>query len=185
LRRSRIGGSVYNNQPTIEATKAWDEGNPSARALMTTNNVQFLTAGRRVSQLLVADRSQVEGAIAARAIQRLNPHHEVRSVASLVEAESVLARTPVATIFVASGLDSQTHAQTIRWFADKAGDLTTIALLEHCGKRQRQEALEAGASFFCSKPELLVTQLRREAESRLACAPLSRPAQISRYRWDR
>jgi hypothetical protein len=65
------------------------------------------------------------------------------------------------------------------------GDLTTIALLEHCGKRQRQEALQAGAFFFCSKPELLVTQLRREAESRLASAPLSRSAAISRYRWDR
>jgi DNA-binding NarL/FixJ family response regulator len=155
---------------------------PSARALMTTNNVQFLTAGRRVSQLLVADRSPVEGAIAARAIQRLNPHHEVRSVASLVEAESLLARAPVATIFVASGLDSQTHAQTIRWFADNAGDSTTIALLEHCDDRHRQEALEAGASFLCSKPDLLVAQLRREAEPRLDRAPLSRSAQISRYR---
>jgi hypothetical protein len=152
---------------------------------MTTNNVQFLTGGRRVSQLLIADRSQVEGAIAARAIQRLSPHLTVRSVAKLAEAESVLARAPVATIFVASGLDSQRHVQTIRWFADNAGDSTTVALLEHCGARQKQEALEAVASFVCSKPELLVAQLRREAGFRLACAPSSRPAQISRYRWDR
>jgi DNA-binding NarL/FixJ family response regulator len=152
---------------------------------MTTNNVHVLPGGRRASLLLVADRRQDEGAIAARAIQRLYPHLEVRSVASLAEAENVLARAPVATVFVASGLDSQTHAQTIRWFADKAGGLTTVALLEHCGKPQRQEALQAGASFFCSKPELLVTQLRREAQSRLACVPLSRPAQISQYRWDR
>ena len=93
---------------------------------------------------------------AARAIQRLSPHLEVRSVTTLAEAESVLAREPVATIFVASGLDSQTHAQTIRWFADKAGDAPVIALLERCDDGQRQEALEGGASYICSKPELLV-----------------------------
>jgi hypothetical protein len=84
---------------------------------MTTNNVHVLAGSRRASLLLVADRSQDEGAIAARAIKRLSPHLEVRSVTSLAEAESVLMDEPVATIFVASGLDGRTHLETIRWFA--------------------------------------------------------------------
>ena len=151
---------------------------------MTTNNIHVLTGGRRVSQLLIADRSQGEGAIAARAIQRLSPHLEVRSVTTLAEAESVLAREPVATIFVASGLHSQTHAQTIRWFSDKAGDAVVIALLEHRDNGQRQEALEAGASYICSKPELLVSQLRHEAESRLARTAPEHAARASHYGWN-
>ena len=106
-------------------------------------------------------------------------------MASLAEAESVLAHEPVATIFAASGLDGRTHAQTIRWFADKAGGTAVIALLEHCEDRQRQEALEAGASYIQSKHELLVGQLRREAGSRLARAAPERHAERSRYRWDR
>jgi hypothetical protein len=138
---------------------------------MTTNNVHVLTGGRRVSRLLVADRSPDEGAIAVRAIKRLSPHLEVRSVTSLAEAESVLAREPVATIFVASGLDGRTHSETIRWFADKVGDTAVIALLEPCDDRHRQEVLEAGAFCIQSKHELLVAQLRSEAGARLACAP--------------
>jgi CheY-like chemotaxis protein len=152
---------------------------------MTTNNVHVLARGRRASQVLVADRSQDAGAIAVRAIQRLSPHLEVRSVTSLAEAESVLAGEPVATIFVGSGLDGRTHPQMIRWFADKVGDTVIIALLERCGDRQRQEALAAGASYLCSKPELLVGQLRRETESRLARVAPERPARADRYRWDR
>ena len=152
---------------------------------MTTNNVHVLAGGQRVRQVLVADRSQHEGAIAVRAIRRLSPHLEVRPVASLAEAESVLAHEPVPAVFVASGLDGLTHPQTIRWFADKAGDTAVIALLEHCDDRQRQEALEAGASYIRSKHELLVAQLRREAESRLARAAPERHAERSRYRWDR
>ena len=147
---------------------------------MITNNVHVLAGGRRASLLLVADRSQDEGAIAARAIKRLSPHTEVRSVTSLVEAESVLMHEPVATIFVGSGLDSRTHAQTIRWFADKAGKTVVIALLEHCDDRHWQEAVEAGASYIQSKHELLVAQLRREAEARLACAPSTSRAGFSR-----
>ena len=97
----------------------------------------------------------------------------------------MLAREPVATIFVASGLDSRTHAQTIRWFAGKGGSMVIIALLEFCDDRHRQEALEAGASYIQSKHELLVGQLRREAGSRLARAAPERHAERSRYRWDR
>ena len=152
----------------------------SATALMTTNNVHVLAGGRRVSQLLVADRSQGESAIAVRAIKRLSPHLEVRPVTSLAEAERVLTNGRVATVFVASGLDDRTHGQTIRWFADNAGDTIVIALLEHCDDRQRQEALEAGASYICSKPDLLVAQLRREAASRLACDAPERPVHASR-----
>ena len=157
---------------------------PSARALMTNNDVHVLAGGRRVSQVLIADRGHGEGAIAARAIRRLSPHLEVRPVTSLAEAESVLACEPVATIFVASGLDSQTHPQTIRWFVDKTDDAPVIALLEHCDKGRRQEALEAGASYICSKPELLVAQLRREAQSRLVDTAPQRPPQAERYRWE-
>jgi DNA-binding NarL/FixJ family response regulator len=157
----------------------------SARALMTTNDVHVLGGGRRVGRVLVADRSQGESAIAVRAIQRLLPQLEVRSVASFAEASRVLEREPVATIFVASGLDGRTHPQTIRWFADMVGDTVVIALLERCDDCRRQEALAAGASYLCSKPELLVGQLRHEADSRLARAASERPARADRYRWDR
>jgi len=68
----------------------------------------------------------------------------------------------------------------IRWFADNAGETIVIALLEHCDDQRRQEALEAGASYLCSKPDLLVAQLRREAASRLACDAPERPVQASR-----
>ena len=82
---------------------------------------------------------------------------------SLAEAESALAQQAVATVFVASGLDDRTHEETIRWFARKTQDTTVIALLERCDDRQRQEALEAGASHICSKPDLLVAHLGRES----------------------
>ena len=85
---------------------------------------------------------------------------------SLAEAETALARQPVATVFVASGLDDRTHEGTIRWFSRNTQDTNVIALLERCDDRQRQEVLEAGASHICSKPDLLVSQLRREAAER-------------------
>ena len=140
----------------------------SARALMTTNNVHLLASGRRASQLLLADRDRGESAIAVRAINRHSPHLEVRPVTSLTEAECALAQQPVSTVFVASGLDDRTHEETIRWFVSNARDTLVVALLERCDDRQRQEALEAGASYICSKPDLLVAQLRREAAERLA-----------------
>jgi DNA-binding NarL/FixJ family response regulator len=143
---------------------------------MTTNNVHVLAGSRRASLLLVADRSRDEGAILARAIKRRSPHLKVRSVTSMAEAESVLMHEPVATIFVGSDLDGRTHAQTIRWFADKAGKTVIVALLEHCDDRHRQEAVEAGAAYIQSKHELLVAQLRRETEARLPCAPSTRRA---------
>jgi hypothetical protein len=40
-------------------------------------------------------------------------------------------------------------------------------MLEDCDDRQKQEALEAGASCVWSKPELLVAQLRYELAARL------------------
>lgn len=146
---------------------------------MTTNSVHVLAGGRRVSQFLVADRNQGEREIAVRAIKRLSPHLEVRPVTSLAEAESALAQQAVATVFVASGLDDRTHEETIRWFARKTQDTTIIALLERCDDRQRQEALEAGASHICSKPDLLVAQLRREAAERLADDATPRPVHIA------
>jgi DNA-binding NarL/FixJ family response regulator len=133
---------------------------------MRINNVHVLAVGRRVSQLLIADRSEVESAIAVRAIKRLSPQLEIRSVSSLTEAENELARQPLATVFVASGLDDWSHGETISWFARSAPDTVVIALLECCDDRARQEALEAGASSICSKPDLLVAQLRREAAER-------------------
>jgi DNA-binding response OmpR family regulator len=133
---------------------------------MTTNNVHHLAGSRRVSLLLVADRNEGEGEIVVRAIKRRSPHLEVRPVTSLAEAETALARQPVATVLVASGLDDRTHEETIRWCVCNARDTIVIALLERCDDRQRQEALEAGASYICSKPDLLVAQLRREAAER-------------------
>ena len=102
----------------------------SARALMTTNNVCVLAATRRGHQFLVADRNEDEGgAIAVRAIKRLAPHLEVRPVTNLGEAESQLAQQSVATVFVASGLDSRTPGETIRWLAQKIAGAVIIALL--------------------------------------------------------
>jgi DNA-binding NarL/FixJ family response regulator len=134
---------------------------------MTTNNVHVLAGGRRVSQLLVADRNQGECEIAVRAIKRLPPHLEVRPVTNLAEAENARAQQAVVTVFVASGLDDRTHEETIRWFLCNAPETIIIALLERCDDRAKQEALEAGASYICSKPDLLVAQLRREAAKRL------------------
>ena len=137
--------------------------------------------GLRVSDVATLARSRVRrDQIAVRAIKRLSPHLEVRPVTSLAEAECMLKDGRVGTVFVASGLDDWTHGQTIRWFADNAGETIVIALLEHCDDRQRQEAFEAGASYICSKPDLLVAQLRREAASRLACYAPERPVLASR-----
>ena len=146
----------------------------SARALMTTNNVHVLASGRSVAQLVLADRSQVDSAIAVRAIRRVFPDLEVRPVMNLAEAESVLTCTRLATALVGSGLDSKTCFQTIRWFASKRRGIV-VAMLEDCDDRQRQKALEAGASSVCSKPELLTTQLRYELAARLGCAFPERP----------
>jgi hypothetical protein len=40
-------------------------------------------------------------------------------------------------------------------------------MLEDCDDRHRHDALAAGASYVCSKPELLVMQLRHELAARL------------------
>ena len=136
---------------------------------MTTNNVHVLASGRPSAQLVFADRSQSDGAIAARAVRRLFPDLEVRPVTNLAEAESVLtSRRPVG-VLVASGLDGKTYSDTIRWFADRTQGIV-VAMLEDCADRQRQEALKAGASSVSSKPELLVTQLRYELAGRLRFA---------------
>lgn len=50
-----------------------------------------------------------------------------------------------------------------------------IAILEDCDDRHRQEALEAGACYVASKPELLVAQLRSELGARLEFASPGRP----------
>ena len=141
---------------------------------MTINNVHVLASGRRVTQLVLAERSPTESMIAVRAIRRLLPDLEVRPVMNLAEAESVLTSTRLVTVLVASGLDDRTFSQTIRWFARKTCGIV-IAMLEHCEDRRRQEVLEAGASGVWSKPELLVTQLRYELWARLGCAEPARP----------
>jgi CheY-like chemotaxis protein len=130
----------------------------SARPLMIIGNVRMLASRRRITQLVLAERSQSDCAIAVRAIGRPLPDLEVRPVMNLAEAESVLTCARLATILVASGLDDRTFLQTIRWFAQKTCGVV-IAMLEHCEDRHRQEALEAGASGVWSKPELLVAQL--------------------------
>jgi CheY-like chemotaxis protein len=141
---------------------------------MTINNVRMLASRRRITQLVLAERSQSDCAIAVRAIRRLLPDLEVRPVTSLVEAESVLTCARLAPVLVASGLDDRTFLRTIRWFARKTCGIV-IAMLEHCEDRHRQEVLEAGASDVWSKPELLVTQLRYELWARLGCAEPERP----------
>jgi DNA-binding NarL/FixJ family response regulator len=141
---------------------------------MTINNVHVLASGRPAAQLVLADRSQADSAIAVRAIRRLFPDLEVRPVQNLAEAESVLTCSRLATALVASGLDGQTCEQTIRWFARRRRGIV-VAMLEDCDDRQKQEALQAGARYVCSKPELLITQLRYELAARLGCAAPERP----------
>jgi DNA-binding NarL/FixJ family response regulator len=143
---------------------------------MTINNVHVLAGGHPAAQLVLADRSQADSAIAVRAIGRLYPDLEVRPVANLAEAKRVLMGTRRATALVASGLDGKTCLETIRWFA-RQGHGIVVAMLEDCDERHRHEALEAGASHVCSKPELLVAQLRHELAARLEGA-LPEP-----YRW--
>ena len=84
---------------------------------MTTNNVHVLASARRAAQLVLADCSQADRAIAVKAIRRLFPDREVRPVTSLAEAESVLTRTRLATALIGSALDGMTWLQTVRWFA--------------------------------------------------------------------
>jgi CheY-like chemotaxis protein len=137
---------------------------------MTINNIHVLAGGLAAAQLVLADQSHADRAIAVRAIERLYPDLEVRPVTNLVEAKRVLicARRP--TAFVGSGLDGKTCLETIRWFAQQRHGIV-IAMLEDCDKRHRQEALEAGASHVCSKPEFLVAQLRHELAARLEGVP--------------
>ena len=136
---------------------------------MTINNVHVLASGRPAAQLVLADRSQADSAIALRAIRRLFPDLEVRPVTNLAEAESVLTCSRLATALVASGLDGRTCWETICWFARQRRGIV-VAMLEDCDDRQKQEALEAGASYVCSKPELLIRQLRYELAARLGYA---------------
>ena len=133
---------------------------------MTTNNIHVLASGGPAAQLVLADSSQADSTIAVRAIRRLFPDLEVRQVTNLAEAESVLTRARRTTALVASGLDGKTCAQTIRWFARQRRGIV-VAMLENCEDRHRQEALAAGAAYVCSKPELLVAQLRHELAARL------------------
>ena len=133
---------------------------------MTINNIHVLAGGRLAAQLVLADRSQADSTIAARAIGRLYPDLEVRPVTNLAEAKRALICTRRATALVASGLDGKTCVETIRWFG-RQGRGIVVAMLERCDERHRQEALEAGAFYVCSKPDLLVAQLRHELAARL------------------
>jgi DNA-binding NarL/FixJ family response regulator len=133
---------------------------------MTINNVHVLASDRSTAQLVLADRSQAESAIAVRAIRRLSPDRQVRRVADLAEAEHVLTCARLATAVVASGLDGRSCLETISWFAHQKRGIV-VAMLDDCDHRHRQEALAAGASYVCSKPELLVAQLRYELAARL------------------
>jgi len=133
---------------------------------MTINNVHVLAAGRPAAQVVLADRSQAASAIALRAIGRLFPDLRVWPVTNLAEAAGVLIRTRRATALVASGLDGKTRLETVRWFASRRRGIL-VAMLEDCNQRHKQEALEAGANYVWSKPELLVAQLRYELAARL------------------
>jgi hypothetical protein len=148
----------------------------SAWPLMTINNVHVLAGGRPAAQVVLADRSQTDSAIALRAIRRQFPDLRIRPVTNLAAAAGVLTRTRRATALVASGLDGRTWLGTIRWFASMRRGIV-MAMLEDCDDRRRHEALEAGASHVCSKPELLVAQLRYELAARLQ-GELPEP-----YRW--
>jgi DNA-binding NarL/FixJ family response regulator len=138
----------------------------SASALMTTNNIHVLAGKKPASRILFADHDPNESAIAIRAIKRRCASLEIWSVAALADAAEVLARERIDTVLAGSGLDGRTLPQTIRWFARNGPGAAIVALLEQPDHRHRQEALEAGASAVCSKPELLVAQLRHELESR-------------------
>ena len=174
LRRSRVrcilGKVIHQKSKLIRLGK----GSPECQG--PHDNQQRPRPGQRPFRraAFLADRSQVDAAIAVRAIRRLFPDLEVRPVMNLAEAESVLTCARLATALVASGLDGKTCLQTIRWFASKRRGIV-VAMLEDCDDRQRQEALEAGASCVCSKPELLTTQLRYELAARLGCAFPERP----------
>ena len=133
---------------------------------MTTNNVHILAGNEPASRILLADRDPTESAIAIRAIKRRCASLEIWSVATLADAAEVLARERIETVLAGSGLDGRTLPETIRWFARKRPGAAIVALLELPDDRHRQEALEAGASAVCSKPELLVAQLRHELGSR-------------------
>jgi CheY-like chemotaxis protein len=133
---------------------------------MTITNIHVLAGGHRDAQLVLADRSQADSAIALRAIGRLYPDLEAWPVTNLAEAKRVLIDTRRATALVASGLDGRTCLETIRWFVRQRRG-RVVALLEDCDERHRQEALEAGAFRVFSKPELLVAQLRHELAARL------------------
>jgi CheY-like chemotaxis protein len=167
LRCSRIWCTTAR-QPTYKRTvRAWDEGSPERLApLMTINNIHVLTGGHPAAQLVLADRSQADSTIAVRAIGRLYPDLEVRPVTNLAGAKRVLIGTRRVIALVASGLDGKTCLETIRWFA-RLEHGTVVAMLEDWDERHRQEALEAGASHVCSKPEFLVAQLRHELAARL------------------
>jgi DNA-binding NarL/FixJ family response regulator len=141
---------------------------------MTTNNIHVLASSRPAAQLVLAECSQADSTIALRAIRRLFPDLDVRQVTNLAEAERALACTRAATTLVASALDGKTCAQTICWFARQRRGIV-VAMLENCDHRHRQETMAAGASYVCSKPELLVAQLRFELVGRLRSAVPERP----------
>ena len=68
---------------------------------MTINNIHVLAAGRPAAQVVLADRSQADSAIALRAIRRLFPDLHVWPVTNLAEAAGVLARMRRAAALVA------------------------------------------------------------------------------------
>ena len=133
---------------------------------MTTNNIHVLAGEKPASGLLLADRDPIESAIAIRAIKRRCASLEIWPIATLADAAEILARERIETVLAGSGLDGRTLPETIRWFARNGPGAAIVALLEQPDHRHRQEALEAGASAICSKPDLLVAQLRHELGSR-------------------
>jgi DNA-binding NarL/FixJ family response regulator len=130
-----------------------------------TTNLHVLAGNKPAARLLIADRDPTESAIAIRAFKRRCASLEVWPTATLADAAEILARERIETVLVGSGLDGRTLPQTIRWFALAAPAAVIIALLEQ-PDRHRQEVLEAGASSVCSKPDLMVAQLRHELSSR-------------------
>lgn len=133
---------------------------------MATDNVVTLFRACPPSRVLLADRNPADAGILLRVLRRSVPDVEVRHVTSLPDAARVLAHEHIGTILIGSSLDGNTLGQTLRWFALEAANAVLLAMLERSEDTARREALKAGATYACSKAEVLVEQLRYEFTSR-------------------
>lgn len=141
---------------------------------MATDNVCTLLRACPASQVLLADRNPHDAEVLLRAIRRTTPDVEVRHVTNLPDAARVLAHGRIGTVLVGSSLDDEAFCHTLRRFALEAANAVLVAMLERWEDATRREALQAGATYACSKADLLVAQLRYEFTSRRDAADLPR-----------